>query len=61
VSQGDSWEQRYLSVVPEKLTAAEAQVLLDLIRENPEGFLGALQAFIKNSRDDLGEEVAEDA
>ena len=61
MSQGDSWSERYLAVVPEKLTAEDAQILLDLIRESPEGFLAALQEFIENSRDDDGEEVAEDA
>ena len=50
----DSWEGRYLSIVPEKLTGAEAQVLLDLITEAPERFIGALREFIENSADDLG-------
>ncbi len=50
----DSWEQRYLAVVPEKLTAEDAKVLLDLITEAPERFIGALNEFIENSADDLG-------
>ena len=50
----DSWEERYLSLVPERLTGAEAQVLLDLIAEAPERFIGALNEFIENSADDLG-------
>ena len=50
----DSWEQRYLAVVPEKLTAEDARLLLDLIAESPERFIDALQEFIENSADDLG-------
>ena len=61
MSRADSWTERYLSVVPERLTAEDAQILLDLIRESPEGFLAALQEFIVNSREDDGEEVAGDA
>ena len=60
MSQGDSWSERYLAVVPEKLTAEDARVLLDLIRESPEAFIAALQEFIENSERD-GEEVAGDA
>ena len=48
----DSWEERYLAVVPEKLTAGDAKVLLDLIAESPERFIGALQEFIENSQDE---------
>ncbi len=50
----DIWEQRYLAVVPEKLTAEDATVLLDLIAEAPERFIAALREFIENSADDLG-------
>jgi hypothetical protein len=45
MSQGDSWTERYLSVIPEKLTAADAKVLLDLIEEDPKRFLEALAEF----------------
>ncbi len=41
-------------MVPEKLTAEDATVLLDLITEAPERFIGALREFIENSADDLG-------
>jgi hypothetical protein len=41
----DSWEERYLSVIPEKLTAADAKVLLDLIEEDPKRFVEALAEF----------------
>ena len=44
---------RATPVVPEKLTAG-GQVLLDLITESPERFIGALREFIENSADDLG-------
>ena len=50
----DSWEDRYLAVIPERLTGEDAKVLLDLIREQPERFMGALEEFIANSADDLG-------
>ena len=45
MSQGDSWAERYLSVVPEKLTAADARVLIELMCEDPERLAQALQAF----------------
>ena len=45
----DTWEERYLSLVPERLSAADARALLVLIREDPERFMGALQEFIDNS------------
>jgi hypothetical protein len=41
----DSWEQRYLAVVPEKLTAEDARVLLDLIAEDTQRFVEALDEF----------------
>ena len=56
MSQGDSWEDRYLSVVPEKLTADDARVLIDLMCEDPARFIGALREFVDNSMDG---EVAE--
>jgi hypothetical protein len=45
VSQGDSWEERYLSVVPEKLTAEDGRVLIQLMCEDPERLAKALQVF----------------
>ena len=53
MSQGDSWIERYLSVVPEKLTAADARVLIELMCEDPERLAQALQVFAE----DAGEEV----
>jgi hypothetical protein len=58
VSHGDAWEERYLSVVPEKLTAEDARTLIELMREDPERFVAALQDFVHNSHD---EEVDTDA
>ena len=47
MSQGDSWTERYLSVVPEKLMADDAQVILDLLREDPARFATALEEFVR--------------
>jgi hypothetical protein len=47
----DTWEERYLSIIPEKLTAPDARVLLVLIREDPERFMAALEEFIDNNED----------
>jgi hypothetical protein len=44
-----SWTERYLSVVPERLTAEDARVLLALIEEDGERFISALEAFVANS------------
>jgi hypothetical protein len=41
----DSWDERYLAVVREKLTAADARVLLELIEEDPKRFVEALAEF----------------
>ena len=57
MSQGDSWTERYLSVVPEKLSAEDARVLIELMCEDPERLAQALQTFA----DEAGEEVAADA
>ena len=45
MTQHDASEERYLALVPEKLTAADAKVLLQLIEENPGRFLEALAEF----------------
>jgi hypothetical protein len=45
MAQPDSWQERYLAVVPEKLTAADAKVLLELIEEDPKRFVEALDEF----------------
>jgi hypothetical protein len=49
----DSWEQRYLAIVPEKLTARDASVLLDLIEEDAERFVEALAAFALSHEEDF--------
>ena len=45
------WTERYLSVVPEKLSAEDVRVLLALIEEDGERFISALEAFVANSED----------
>lgn len=51
-----TWEERYQAVIAEKFTASEARLLRDVIREDPEAFLAALEVFI-----DLSEDAAESA
>jgi hypothetical protein len=58
VSQGDSWIERYLDLVPEKLTASDARNLLDLWDENLQALRQALETLAASK---AGEEVAEDA
>jgi hypothetical protein len=50
----DSWQERYLSVVPEKLTARDASIILDLIQEDTDRFVEALDAFALCYEEDLG-------
>jgi hypothetical protein len=57
VTCGDTWEERYLALIPEKLSWQDAQVLFDLIAEAPERFIGAIQDFIENSKDEPGGET----
>jgi uncharacterized protein (DUF1778 family) len=45
MARPDSWQERYLAVVPEKLTAVDAKVLLQLIEEDPKRFMEALDEF----------------
>jgi hypothetical protein len=45
VSKPDTWQERYLALVPEKLTAADAKVLIELIEEDPQRFVEALEEF----------------
>ena len=40
-----TWEQRYLALVPEKLTAADARALIELIEEDAQRFVDALEEF----------------
>jgi hypothetical protein len=48
----DAWEDRYLAVVPEKFSVADARVLIELMREDPERFIAALRDFVRNSQDE---------
>jgi hypothetical protein len=59
MQEHDSWQERYLSLVPEKLTAADVQLLLDLWHENAERLHWALEAFVVQST--VGEEDGADA
>jgi hypothetical protein len=59
VSQGDSWIERYLSVVPEKLTADDARVLIELMCEDPERLAQALQAFAEEAGEEVRRERAQ--
>ena len=54
MSQSDSWNERYLSIVPEKLTAADARVLIELIEEDPGRFVEALAEFAALSEEVCG-------
>ena len=49
----DSWEDRYLAVVPEKLTARDASILLDLIQEDTDRFVEALSALALTYEDNV--------
>ena len=40
-----SWEERYLALVAEKLTAADARALIELIEEDAQRFVEALEEF----------------
>ena len=54
----DTWEERYLSVVPERLTARDASTILDLIAEDTDRFVEALSAFALCYEEDHREEDA---
>ena len=45
MAQPEPWEERYLAVVVEKLTTADAKVLLGLIDEDRQRFVKALDEF----------------
>jgi hypothetical protein len=49
-----TWEGRYLALVPEKLTAADAKALIELIEEDAQRFVEALEAFVALSEEVLG-------
>ena len=49
--QQDSWLERYLSVVPEKLTAADVRVLLALAEEDTHRLVQALTAFAESDEE----------
>jgi len=52
MSHRDAWEERYLSVVPEKLLWQDAEVLIEIALEDPERFVSALLRFDDVSRGD---------
>ena len=52
----DSWQERYLGLVPEKLTAADARVLLELMSEDQQRLARALQAFAEASAEEDAEQ-----
>ena len=49
--EADSWEERYLVLVPEKLTLADARALLGLLEEDPQRFVEALEGFASLSEE----------
>ena len=49
-----SWEERYLALVPEKLTAADARALIELIEEDARRFGEALEEFAALSEEVCG-------
>ena len=51
MSQGDSWTERYLALIPEKLTAADAKILIELMCEDPERLAQALKALADEAAD----------
>ena len=53
MTRNDSWQQRYLAVVPEKLSARDASVILDLIQEDTDRFVEALSAFALTYEDNV--------
>jgi hypothetical protein len=55
VSQRDSWTERYLALIPEKLTAADAKVLIELMCEDPQRLAQALQALADEATDEEDE------
>ena len=57
MQEHDSWQERYLSLVPEKLTAEDVRLLLDLWVENPYRLQRALQAFVAHSAQQPGDEA----
>ena len=49
--KSDTWSERYLTLVPEKLSAADARVLLQLLREDHERLAEALVALAESDED----------
>ena len=49
-----SWEERYLVLVPEKLTAAGARALIELIEEDAQRLVEALEEFATLSEEVCG-------
>ena len=53
MTENDSWAQRYLAIVPEKLTARDASILLDLIEEDTDRFVETLSVFAETFDDEV--------
>jgi hypothetical protein len=51
VEERDHWLEQYMRVVPEKLRAADARVLLDLLTEDHERLAEALVALSESDVD----------
>ena len=49
-----TWEERYLALVPEKLSAADARALIELIEEDAQRFVEALEEFAALSEEVCG-------
>ena len=52
----DTWEERYLSLVPEKLSREDVRLLLDLWVEDPYRLQRTLRAFLSSSDDCTSED-----
>ena len=49
-----SWQDRYLALVPEKLMAADARTLIELIEEDAKRFVEALEELAALSEEECG-------
>ena len=49
MSEQDSWQERYLALVPERFTAEDVRQLLMLWREDAYRLERALEAYVLNS------------
>jgi hypothetical protein len=51
MSKRDFWIERYLAVVPEKLTAQDVRILLELAEEDTARLVEALTAFAESDEE----------